>query len=191
MSEREAEQPAPVEPRAYRDTIGLFTTGVAVVAVRVGDHVHAMTANAVASLSLDPPLVMMGVSRQAKMAAQLETGRLFSINILRAEQQAVSNHFAGRPDEGPRPAFEFDAWAGTTRLRECAAALACRVEEQMPGGDHWIVLGRVLAVQQETDRRPPLVFFGGEYRQLTASDTPAPAPDLAADRPVQTLYDPR
>src|SRR5690242_13281095 len=119
MSERQADELPAVEPRAYRNTIGLFATGVTVVAVQVGDNVHAMTANAIASLSLDPPLVMVGVSRTAKMAAQLETGRLFSINILRAEQQAVSNHFAGRPADGAAPLVQFDPWVGTPRLRAC------------------------------------------------------------------------
>jgi flavin reductase (DIM6/NTAB) family NADH-FMN oxidoreductase RutF len=102
MSNRQSDELAPVEPRAFRNTIGLFTTGVTVVAVQLGDNVHAMTANAIASLSLEPPLVMVGVSRTAKMAAQLETGRLFAINILRAEQQEVSNHFAGRPAKWQR-----------------------------------------------------------------------------------------
>ena len=188
MSERQADDLPAVEPRDFRNTIGLFATGITVVAVQVGDNVHAMTANAIASLSLDPPLVMVGVSRTAKMAAQLETGRLFSINILRAEQQAVSNHFAGRPADSTEPPFAFEAWVGTPRLRQCAAAIACRVEEQMPGGDHWIVLGRVLAGHQEPGAKLPLVFFGGKYRQLAPME--APAPDLADDVPVQIFYDP-
>jgi flavin reductase (DIM6/NTAB) family NADH-FMN oxidoreductase RutF len=92
------------------------------------------------------------------------------------------------PQSGSEPAFDFEPWVGTPRLQGCAAALACRVEEQMPGGDHWIVLGRVLAVHQGPEPRTPLVFYGGKYRRLAPVE--APAPDLAADVPVQIFYDP-
>ena len=177
----------PLDPRQYRGTIGLFATGVTVIAVRQGGQVHAMTANAITSLSLDPPLLIFCVSRTAKMAAHLETGQPFAVNILRAEQQAFSDYFAGRPPAGDPPAFDFDPWEGSPRLRGCAAALACRVEEQMPGGDHWIILGRVLAAHQGPEPRQPLVFFAGRYAHLALAD--APAPDLS-DVPVQIFYDP-
>ena len=101
---------------------------------------------------------------------------------------ALSNYFAGRPPDGALPDFEFDPWAGTPRLRDCAAALACRVEEQMPGGDHWIVVGRVMAVHLGLEPRRPLLFYAGSYRQLAPEA--APAPDLADEVPVQIFYDP-
>jgi flavin reductase (DIM6/NTAB) family NADH-FMN oxidoreductase RutF len=177
-----------LDRRAFRSTMGLFTTGVTVVAVHHAGQVHAMTANAVTSLSLDPPLIIFCVSRTAKMAAHLEAGQVFAINILRAEQQALSDYFAGRPRTNGIPRFEFERWEGTPRLQECAAALACRVEEQMPGGDHWIIVGRVLSTHQGTEPRQPLVFFGGKYARLAAEE--AAAPDLADDVPVQIFYDP-
>jgi flavin reductase (DIM6/NTAB) family NADH-FMN oxidoreductase RutF len=180
--------PPPVDPRAYRATLGLFATGVTVVSVQRGPHVHAMTANAITSLSLDPALVIFCVSRTAKMAAHLDTGQAFAINILRQEQQTLSNYFAGRPPEGAPPPFDFEAWAGTPRLAGSAAALACRVEEQMPGGDHWIVVGRVLDVYQGLEPRRPLLFYAGKYRELAPIETPAP--DLADQVPVQIFYDP-
>jgi flavin reductase (DIM6/NTAB) family NADH-FMN oxidoreductase RutF len=177
-----------VNPRAYRDAIGHFATGVTVVSIQNGPNVHAMTANAVTSLSLDPPLLILCVSRTAKMAAQLETGRLFCLSILREDQQALSSYFAGRPPDEAAPNFSFVPWTGTPRLQGCAAAIACRVEEQMPGGDHWIVLGRVLAVYLGPEPRRPLLFFGGAYRQLAPEA--APAPDLSEEVPVQVFYDP-
>jgi flavin reductase (DIM6/NTAB) family NADH-FMN oxidoreductase RutF len=178
----------PVDPRQYRSTLGLFATGVTVVSVLHAGQVHAMTANAVTSLSLDPPLLIFCVSRTAKMAAHLDTGQAFCVSILRAEQQALSNYFAGRPPAGDPPPFDFEPWEATPRLRGCAAAIACRVEEQMPGGDHWIIVGRVLGTYQGPEPRLPLLFFGGKYRGL-APET-APAPDLAAETPVQIFYDP-
>jgi len=177
-----------LDTHLYRNTIGLFATGVTVIAVHQGDQVHAMTANAITSLSLDPPLLIFCVSRIAKMAAHLETGQPFAVNILRAEQQALSDYFAGRPPAEAPPPFDFDPWEGSPRLRGCAAALACRVEEQMPGGDHWIIVARVLAAHQGPEPRQPLVFFSGRYAHLDLAE--AAAPDLADDVPVQIFYDP-
>lgn len=174
--------------RDYRSTVGHFATGVTVVSIQHGGHVHAMTANAITSLSLDPALLILCISRAAKMAAHMETGRLFCLSILREAQQALSNYFAGLLPDGAPPDFEFEPWAGTPRLRGCAAALACRVEEQMPGGDHWIVVGRVAAVHLGLEPRRPLLFYAGSYRELAPEA--APAPDLADNLPVQIFYDP-
>ncbi len=182
------EAPA-VDPRAFRDTLSLFATGVTVVAAQHGDHVHAMTANAVTSLSLRPPLVILCVSKQAKMAAELETGQPFSINILRAEQQALSNYFAAQWLDPQPPAFDFDPWQDTPRLQNCAAALACVVDSQLEGGDHWIIVGRVLATHRPAQPPDPLLFYAGKYRRLAPHE--APAPDLTdGAMPIQIFYDP-
>jgi flavin reductase (DIM6/NTAB) family NADH-FMN oxidoreductase RutF len=180
---------AAVDPREFRDTLGLFATGVTVVAAKHGDHVHAMTANAVTSLSLDPPLVILCVSKQAKMAAELDPGQAFSINILREQQQGLSNYFAGRRPAGETPAFHFDPWEGTPRLKGCAAAIACMVDGQLEGGDHWIIVGRVHATYRGAEPRNPLLFYAGAYRGLAPEETPAP--DLTAETmPIQIFYDP-
>ena len=179
----------PIEPRAFRDAIGLLATGVTVVAAQHGDHVHAMTANAVTSLSLRPPLVIFCVSKQARMAAELDLGCPFSINILRAEQQNLSNYFAGQWLEAQPPAFDFDEWHDTPRLQGCAAALACVADGQLEGGDHWIIVGRVIATDRPAAPPDPLLFFAGKYRRLAPQE--APAPDLTDEAmPIQIFYDP-
>jgi flavin reductase (DIM6/NTAB) family NADH-FMN oxidoreductase RutF len=178
-----------VDPRAFRDTIGLFASGITVVAAQHGDHVHAMTANALTSLSLRPALLIFCVSKQAKMAAELEHGSAFSINILRAEQQALSNYFAGQWLDHDPPPFDFDPWEATPRLQHCAAALACVVDSQSEGGDHWIIVGRVRATYRPPEPPDPLVFYGGKYRRLAPQE--APAPDLNDETmPIQIFYDP-
>jgi flavin reductase (DIM6/NTAB) family NADH-FMN oxidoreductase RutF len=190
MSTPDALPTAPaVDARAFRDTIGLFATGVTVVAAQHGDHVHAMTANAVTSLSLRPALLIFCVSKQAKMAAELEIGCPFSINILREEQQALSNYFAGQWLDTQPPAFDFDPWEATPRLQNCAAALACVVDSQLEGGDHWIVVGRVRATYRPPETPDPLLFYAGKYRRFAAQE--APAPDLTDEAmPIQIFYDP-
>ena len=178
-----------VEPRAFRDAIGLFASGVTVVAAQHGDHVHAMTANAVASLSLRPPLVIFCLSKQARMAAELDLGCPFCINVLRAEQQNLSNYFAGQWLEPQPPVFNFEPWHDTPRLRDCAAALACVVDGQLEGGDHWIVVGRVTATDRPSAAPDPLLFYAGKYRRLAPQE--APAPDLSDETmPIQIFYDP-
>jgi flavin reductase (DIM6/NTAB) family NADH-FMN oxidoreductase RutF len=179
----------PVDPRAFRDAIGLFATGVTVVAAQHGDHVHAMTANAVTSLSLRPTLLIVCVSKQANMAAEMVLGSSFSVNVLRAEQQDLSNYFAGQWLEPEPPHFDFDPWQAAPRLQGCAAALACVVESHIEGGDHWIIIGRVLAAYRPPEPPGPLVFYAGKYRRLAPQA--APAPDLSeAVMPLQIFYDP-
>src|SRR4051812_29465684 len=98
-----------VDPLSFRQTIGLFTSGVGVIAVGADDAVHAMTASAITSVSLDPMLVLFCVGRTAKMAARLQAAEGFTINVLRHDQQALSNFFAGRRG-APTPPFRFVPW---------------------------------------------------------------------------------
>jgi flavin reductase (DIM6/NTAB) family NADH-FMN oxidoreductase RutF len=185
----EAPKGPAVDARDFRDTIGRFATGVTVVAVQHGDHVHAMTANAVTSLSLCPPLVILCVSKQAKMATEMAIGLSFSINVLCEQQQALSNYFAGQWLDPRPPHFDFDPWEDTPRLQECAEALACVVENQLEGGDHWIIVGRAVATYHAVQVPEPLLFYRGKYRRLAPQE--APAPDLSDEAmPVQIFYDP-
>jgi len=180
----------PLDPLTFRQTMGLFPTGVTVIAARAGDEVHAMTANAVTSLSLDPMLVIFCAGKQTRMAELIRQAAGFSINILRDEQQALSTYFAGGWREAKPPPFRFVPWEGVPRLQGCAAALSCTAHQLAEGGDHWIVVGRVVALHQGIEPRRPLVFFGGRYGRLDMTES-APAPELgAAEVPVQFFYDP-
>lgn len=179
-----------VDPRHYRQTIGSFATGVTVIAADVGGEVRAMTANAVSSVSLDPVLVLVCVGKQAMMAASLEQTNSFSINILRDEQQALSNFFAGIWEEDAPPPFRFVPWEGSPRLEGCLAALCCERHQVVDGGDHWMVIGRVVALHQGIEPRRPLLFYGGRYGRLDTAESP-PAPDLSqVEVPIQVFYDP-
>jgi flavin reductase (DIM6/NTAB) family NADH-FMN oxidoreductase RutF len=104
--------PAPaIDGRDLRATLGLFTTGVTVVAVQHEDNrVHAMTANSVASLSLDPPLLIFCVARHARMVHELRQARTFTINILHEGQKALSTFFADRWPHVSPPSFQFVPW---------------------------------------------------------------------------------
>jgi flavin reductase (DIM6/NTAB) family NADH-FMN oxidoreductase RutF len=178
-----------IDPREYRNTIGLFATGVTVIAVAHDDDLHAMTANAVTSLSLDPPLVVFGLAKRARMVDELLRANGFSINILRDDQRPLSDYFAGRRSGPTPPAFHFSAWHVGPRLDGCIAAIGCRLEQCLEGGDHFIVVGRVVGLYQAPEPRTPLLFYAGTYRHLAPEAVPAP--DLTEQpMPVQIFYDP-
>jgi flavin reductase (DIM6/NTAB) family NADH-FMN oxidoreductase RutF len=180
----------PIDRQAFRQTIGTFATGITVIAADVEGEVHAMTANAVSSLSLEPLLVLVCVGKQARMSAMLQRAEGFSINILREEQQALSNFFAGIWKEESPPPFRFVSWDGGSRLQGCLATLGCEQHQILEGGDHWIVIGRVVALHMGIEPRKPLLFFGGRYGQLDISET-ADTPDLSrVVWPAQVFYDP-
>lgn len=180
----------PLDSRSFRQTMGLFATGVTVVAAQTGDEIHAMTANSLTSVSLEPLLVLVCIHKQASIMAHLAPGVVFSINILRAEQQALSTYFARGWKEPTPPPFRFVPWRGGPRLEGCLAALCCEFERQLEGGDHWIVVGRVVALHQGVPPHEPLLFYSGRYGRL-ASGEPAPPPDtLGVEVPVHIFYDP-
>jgi flavin reductase (DIM6/NTAB) family NADH-FMN oxidoreductase RutF len=179
-----------LEPRAYRDTIGLFATGVAVIAVHAGGEVHAMTANAVSSLSLEPMRLLFCPSRKARLAQYLEPDLAFSVNFLRSEQQALSTYFAGGWREPTPPPFRFVPLGAAPRLEGSVASIGCVVQQIIDGGDHLIVIGAVQELKAGIAPQRPLLFFQGRYHAIDFG-AGAQAPDLAAvsDEPAHVFYD--
>lgn len=163
-----------IDTRAYRNTIGLFATGVTVVTTQVGAEAHGMTANAIASLSLDPMLLLVSVGKKARLATFLRHTTTFTVNILRADQEPLSTFFAGGWKEPDPPPFEFLPWEdhpelGCVRLGNVLGSIGCQVYEILEGGDHWIVIGQVVALSQGAEPRNPLLFYSGRYWQLDAT----------------------
>jgi flavin reductase (DIM6/NTAB) family NADH-FMN oxidoreductase RutF len=165
-----------IDARAFRDTVGQFVTGVTVIATDIDGTIRAMTANAFTSLSLDPPLVLVCVGKTAHLSAFIRSASGFSVNILAQTQRDLSTYFAGRGKPAEPPAFSFAGWEGGPLLAGCTAALGCAVDTIHEGGDHWIVIGRVLALYRNEEACPPLVFRGGRY---VALEQPAEVPGKA------------
>lgn len=182
-------EPALPDPRRFRDTIGLFGTGVAVIVARAGDEVLAMTVNAVSSLSLDPMLVLFCPGKKTRFARHLDSLGGFSINLLRHDQQALSSYFAGGWQEQAPPPFRLVPGAHAPRLEGCLASINCTLQQLIDAGDHWIVIGRVQDLHQGIPPHQPLLFFGGRYRALDLSDS-QPAPDLTGSQaePAHIFY---
>lgn len=148
---------------ALRRTFGRFATGVTIVTCSTEDGVHGMTANSFTSVSLDPALVLISIDNKAKMAARLREAGHYGLNILSQRQVALSNHFAGRPTDEP---IDFDWHEDIPLVRGAMAHLACRVKDVFPAGDHCLFVAEVVEHRQEDESTPPLLFYGGTYRQL-------------------------
>ena len=153
-----------------RAAMGRFATGVTVVTSRddAGAPVGT-TANAVASLSLDPPLLLVCFARDSLTLAALRNHGAFAVNVLAEHDGELSLAFARR---GAADAWDgLEHAAGHTESPRIAGALACldcAVERLLPGGDHVIVTGRVLDVEVSDQDRAPLVFYRGGYTSVHA-----------------------
>lgn len=179
-----------MEPREFREVIGLFATGVTIVVAEVNGQIHAMTANAVTSVSLDPLLMLFCPSRKARIAQDLAGLSRFSINILRQDQQALSTYFAGGWKDAALPPFRFVHSAAGPRLEGALASIGCRTHSVTGAGDHFLVLGEVICLHKGITPHQPLLFVSGKYRRVDFSEGVL-APDLAdvEDEPPHIFYD--
>ena len=156
-----------IDARTLRQTVGRFATGVTVIAIEADGEVRAMTANSFTSLSLDPPLVLFCLGKDTKAGHHIRSVSGFAVSILSREQQDLSSYFAGVWRDATPPPFTFTAWEGGPRLEGCIAALGCTIHAIHEGGDHWIVVGHVVATYRTVEvEAVPLVFFAGKYAGL-------------------------
>jgi flavin reductase len=152
------------DSKKQRKILGHFATGVTVVTTGGIAGLHGMTANAVASLSLDPPLVLVAVDKRALTLEHLKKNRCFAVNILRLDQEEISRRFAM---PGPKDFSDLNTIGGATAspiLSDCLAYLDCKVVDILPGGDHEIFIGEILAGEHHGGE--PLLYFAGGYRRL-------------------------
>jgi flavin reductase (DIM6/NTAB) family NADH-FMN oxidoreductase RutF len=160
--DEQAFQYMPIDAREFRRVLGRFASGVTVVTTALEGQVHGMTANAFVSVSLDPPLVLVSIDNRARMREWLQHSRRYAVNILAREQEAVAQHFAGRPQS--QPCFSFTWKEGLPLLDKALAHLLCRVVDMHPAGDHTLYIGLVEALEAHDGQ--PLLFYTGGYRCL-------------------------
>lgn len=159
---------AEVSAARLREAMGHFATGVTVVtSVGVGGEPVGTTANAVTSLSLEPPLVLVCFDLKSATLAAIRGHGAFAVNVLGHRQRQLSANFARsglaaawdgvRHQRGP---------TGAPRLADVIAVIECTTEHTLPGGDHEIVIGRVRHVETNGDGAIPLLFWRGQYATL-------------------------
>jgi flavin reductase (DIM6/NTAB) family NADH-FMN oxidoreductase RutF len=152
------------DSKKQRRILGHFATGVTVVTTGGIAGLHGMTANAVASLSLDPPLLLVAVDKRALTLDYLKKNMCFAVNILRVDQEGLSRQFA---TPGPKDFSDLKTTNAATAapiLADCLAYVDCKVVDILPGGDHEIFVGEILAGEHHDGE--PLLYFGGGYRRL-------------------------
>jgi flavin reductase (DIM6/NTAB) family NADH-FMN oxidoreductase RutF len=152
--------------RDYRLALGQFATGVTVVTTRTPDGRNAgVTVNSFASVSLDPPLILWSLSREAQSFNEFVNATHFAVNVLEARQHHLSRHFATR---GADKFTGIDFLHGPLHLpilKGIIAHFICRKVRQHDGGDHVIFIGEVEEYKYNTGE--PLVFHSGRYRITT------------------------
>ena len=159
----------------FRHVMGHFVTGVTVVSAFDGDLPFGITVNALSSVSLDPPLVMVALDRRRFLTPIVRVSGRYAVNVLSEDQQALSDCFAGAAVEPGRDAFCGAAWhAGTTGLPLIDGAIAtleCTVVETFSAGDHDLFIGRVDALANVAGQPMPLLYFRRRYLRIQDAAT--------------------
>jgi flavin reductase (DIM6/NTAB) family NADH-FMN oxidoreductase RutF len=154
--------------REFRDALGSFATGVCVITANPeGWHPFGMTVNSFASVSLDPPLILWSLQNDSELFAAFEQTRHFGVNILRASQQDLSNQYAKKGDHLLSPEHFEEGSSGVPVMPATMVSMECELEARYPGGDHLILVGRVVEFSQR-EQGEPLLFCAGSYRQLAS-----------------------
>jgi flavin reductase (DIM6/NTAB) family NADH-FMN oxidoreductase RutF len=157
-----------VEQAEFRQVMGHFATGVTIITTHDGrGQLFGLTANAVCSVSLEPPLVLVCVDKVAESYPALSSSGCFTINLLAESQEALSRRFAKSGGDKFSGVGYRICDNGAAVLDDVIAHLACAVRHRFEAGDHTIFVGEVtqLAVSSEEN---PLLFFRGGYRNLSA-----------------------
>jgi flavin reductase (DIM6/NTAB) family NADH-FMN oxidoreductase RutF len=151
------------DQRAFRDAMGCFATGVTVIStVNTEGRPVGMTVNSFSSVSLEPPLVLFCIDRGAtNLAAFQSTGR-YAINVLRQDQQSISNGFAGNGNVMFERIEYTMSEDGCPLVPGAIAVFECEPESTFEGGDHLIFVGRVKSIARNMDDEP-LLYFRGRY----------------------------
>jgi flavin reductase (DIM6/NTAB) family NADH-FMN oxidoreductase RutF len=153
----------------FRKAMGCFATGVTIITLDLEGEVQGMTANAFASVSLDPPLLLVCVDHSARTHAHMHAKKRFGINILAENQRGISEYHAlpvhthERAEEEAGARFDRTA-KGIPILHGALAYLECRLQSAEKAGDHTIFIAEVEDVVVRQGE--PLLFFRGKYRKI-------------------------
>jgi 3,4-dihydroxy-2-butanone 4-phosphate synthase len=154
--------------RLMREVMGHFATGVTVVTARgEGGAPVGTTANAISSVSLDPPLLLACLGRSSETLAAVRAEGRFAVNVLAADQRHHSDRFARKGDEVGAHEVDFhDHHLGVPVLPGALATVACAVEAIHPAGDHEIVVGLAHHLEHREPGAKPLLFYRGAYSEI-------------------------
>jgi 3-hydroxy-9,10-secoandrosta-1,3,5(10)-triene-9,17-dione monooxygenase reductase component len=162
----------------FRLVMGHFATGVTVVTVFDGDEPDGITVNALSSVSLDPPLVMVALDRRRHIVPAVRAAGRYAVNVLGEGQQHLSDCFAGAELEPGRDVFCGATWrpgaTGLPLIDGSIATLECTIVQTVSVGDHDLFIGRVDALASPADHPSPLLYFRRRYLRVEKARAIAP-----------------
>jgi 3-hydroxy-9,10-secoandrosta-1,3,5(10)-triene-9,17-dione monooxygenase reductase component len=156
----------PFDAARFREVLGHFATGVAVVTTADGDGPSGFSCQAFSALSLDPPLVVFAPSRKSSTWARIQRTRVFCANILSESQEALCRVLATKDPTKFRSVGWKRGITGSPVLHDTLAWIECGLETALDGGDHLLAIGRVLDLGVGSGS--PLVFYRGGFGRFEA-----------------------
>ncbi len=161
------------ESSRLRSMMGRFATGVTVVAARHGPLLAGMTANGIASISIDPPLMMASIGERSETHRAIVGSHAFAVSVLADDQQPLAECFAQPTSAAKLTRFCDAEWheaeTGSPILEGAIAYFDCRLTARHPGGDHTIFVGEIVAAGYREDATP-LLWFGSRYRRISLEE---------------------
>lgn len=155
-----------LDARKFRNALGCFATGVAVVTARIGESdPFGITVNSFSSVSLDPPLILWCLDKGSDTLAAFEQATHFTVNVLREDHREISSRLARKGDHNLDEIEIIERRSGAPALRDALAHFECETEARHDAGDHVIMVGRVLRFDYVEDGRP-LIYHRGDYQFL-------------------------
>jgi 3-hydroxy-9,10-secoandrosta-1,3,5(10)-triene-9,17-dione monooxygenase reductase component len=159
-----------VEAVDFRRLMGFWATGVSVITAQGDEGPAGATANALSSLSLDPPLALVCFDLSSRTLAAVRESERFGINMLSSGQEDVSRLFATKKSQEEKFAeIDHHLVDGVPVIDGCLAYLVCALDSELRRGDHVIAIGQVLQSGVDDDASP-LLFYRSEYLRLPESD---------------------
>jgi flavin reductase (DIM6/NTAB) family NADH-FMN oxidoreductase RutF len=159
--------------RAFRNALGCFPTGIAVMTASSSEASHiGITVNSFTSVSLDPPLVLWCIDRRSRRYPAFAEAPGFTVSILASGHKAVSARLAGAGEHSLDGIGLIPTELGPPALADSLAIFECARESIQDAGDHAILIGRVLRFASHAEAGAPLVYFQGRYGALAQGQPP-------------------
>lgn len=160
---------AEVHPDDFKGALGSWAAGVTVVSTNLDGQVYGITVSSFSSLSIDPLLILVSIQNSNALAAMIPKSGVFAVSILADDQEAISNAFSKSGREPGATLGEdvptLDWHTGSPIVTGALAHLDCQLETAVPGGDHTIIIGRVVGASFDATKEP-LIYFRRRYRPL-------------------------
>jgi flavin reductase (DIM6/NTAB) family NADH-FMN oxidoreductase RutF len=162
-----------------KEVMRVFPQGVTIVTTNSGEGPQGLTVSAFTSISLDPPLVLVSVSKASSVHQYLTMSKDFAVNFLADDQKSVSDRFAGRHEINDR--FQGIGFSpgltGAPIIQGVRAVVECRMWNIYDGGDHSLMIGTVVRAER-LNEKPPLVYYVQQYTTTERVDSMLPPAEL-------------